>query len=136
MQVAIKDGDLLIRQTTSDQYNIIKSWNMMRWVRSEQNLRGKVSMALLDKLTVFGRLPSNIEAVRAKLHRTADLVNAERSAGEPVPLVRYPVTKALFKHQIRAANMALITFGFNPERSGFEGGGLIQTGKGFGFLFE
>lgn len=120
MKVAIKDGDLLIQQVTSDQYNIIKSWNMMRWVRSEQILRGRASMALLDKLTVFGKLPPNIEAVRAKLHRTADLVNAERSAEEPVPLVPYPVTKTLFRHQTRAANMALITFGFNPERGDFD----------------
>lgn len=77
-------------------------------------------MALLDKLTVFGRLPPNIEAVRQKLHRTADLVNVERNAEDPKPLVPYPVSKPLFKHQTRAANMALITFGFNPERGDFD----------------
>lgn len=87
MKIAIKDGDLLIQQVTPDQYNIIKSWNIMRWVRSEQVLRGKASVELLDKLTVFGRLPANIEALRKQLHHTADLVNAERNAEEPAPLV-------------------------------------------------
>ena len=120
MKVAIKDGDLLIQQVTSDQYNIIKSWNMMRWVKAQQCLQGRASIGLLDKLTVFGKLPPNIEAYRQKLHRTADLVNAERSAENPEPLVQYPVTKSLFKHQIRAANMALLTFGFNPERGDFD----------------
>lgn len=120
MKIAIKDGDLLIQQVTPDQYNIIKSWNMMRWVRSEQLLRGRASMALLDKLTVFGRLPAHIEAVRQKLHHTADLVNAERNAEAPKPLIPYQVKKPLFKHQIRAANMALITFGFDPERGDFD----------------
>lgn len=121
MKIAIKDGDLLIQQVTPDQYNIIKSWNIMRWVRSEQALRGKASIELLDRLTVFGRLPANIEALRQQLHHTADLVNAERNAEEPAPLVPYPVTKTLFKHQTRAVNMALITFGFDPERGDFDG---------------
>lgn len=120
MKIAIKDGDLLIQQVTPDQYSIIKSWNIMRWVRSEQVLRSKVSMALLDKLTVFGRLPANIEAVRQGLHHTADLVNYERNAEEPAPFVPYPVTKTLYKHQVRAVNMALITFGFDPERGEFD----------------
>jgi hypothetical protein len=92
---------------------------MKQWKKSEQLPRaGK--QALLDKLTVFGRLPAHIEAVRQKLHHTADLVNAERNAEEPKPLIPYPVKKPLFKHQIRAANMALITFGFDPERGDFD----------------
>lgn len=120
MEMTIKDGNIQIRHLTSDQYNIIKSWNLMRWVRAEQLLRGRVSMELLDKLTVFGYLPYNIEAIRRQLHHTADLVNAERNAENPKPIVSYMVTKQLFKHQIRAANMALITFGFDPEKGDFK----------------
>ena len=50
MRIAIKNGDVILQQLTPDQYNIIKSWNLMRWVRSEQALRGKANLALLDKL--------------------------------------------------------------------------------------
>lgn len=120
MRIAIKDGYLLIQQLTSDQYNVIKSWNLMRWSRSEQLLRGTVNMELFDKLTLFGPLPSHIEDVRQQFHRTADLVNTEWNAKDPVPLVPYPVQKAMFRHQTRAANMALLTFGFNPELGDFD----------------
>ena len=135
MRIAVKDGDVILQQLTSDQYNIIKSWNLMRWVRAEQALRGKVSIDLLDKLASLGKLPPHIEGIRSSLHHTADLVNGERNAEEPEPLVPYPVKKSLYKHQVRAANMALITFGYEPELSDF-----IDTDpadrRGFGLLFE
>lgn len=131
MKIALRDGDLILREISTDQYNIIKSWNLMRWVKAQQCLQGRASIGLLDKLTVFGKLPPNIETYRQKLHRTADLVNAERNAEEPKALTHYPVTKSLFKHQIRAANMALITFGYNPDH--WED---ATTQKGFGLLFE
>lgn len=135
MRIAVKDGDVILQQLTSDQYNIIKSWNLMRWVRSEQALRGRVSIDLLDKLSTLGRLPPNIESTRQALHATADLVNRERNAEEPEALVPYPVTKSLFRHQTRGANMALITFGFTPDAQDFA---ELPPGdrKGFGLLYE
>ena len=44
-------------------------------------------------------------------------IDSERMAEKPVPLVKYPVKLNLFAHQIRGANMALLTFGFTdpPE---------------------
>lgn len=133
MKIALKDGDIILREMTSDQYNIIKSWNSMKWVKAQQCLQGRASMALLDKLTVFGKLPPNIEAYRQSLHKTADLVNAERNAAEPRPFITYPVTKSLFRHQTRASNMALLTFGYEPSRDDFKD---TDQNKGFGLLFE
>lgn len=57
MKIAVRDGDIILQQLTPDQYNIIKSWNLMRWIRAEQALRGKASIDLLDKLSTLGRLP-------------------------------------------------------------------------------
>ena len=117
MRIAVKDGEVILNQITPDQYNIIKSWNLMRWVRSEQALRGRVSTDLLDKLSTLGQLPPNIESTRQALHATAELVNRERSAEKPEALVPYPVTKSLFRHQVRGANMALITFGWIDQET-------------------
>lgn len=135
MRIAIKNGDVILQQLTPDQYNIIKSWNLMRWVRSEQALRGKANLALLDKLATLGKLPPSIEEMRKRLHGTADRVNAERNAENPEPLIQYPVTKSLFKHQTRAANMAVITFGYDPDAGDFTETGPDDR-RGFGLLFE
>lgn len=136
MRIAIKDGLLLVQQVTSEQYGIIISWNLMRWNRSAQRLQGKVSMELLDKLTLFGPLPEHIEDVRQQMHHIADLVNAERNTEEPTPLVPYPVTRKMFRHQTRAANMTLLTFGFNPETGEFEESEAVGNNKGYGYLFQ
>ena len=133
MKIALRDGDLILREISTDQYNIIKSWNLMRWVKAQQCLQGRASIGLLDKLTVFGKLPPNIEAYRQSLHKTADLVNIERNAAEPRPFIPYPVTKSLFRHQTRASNMAMLTFGYEPSRDDFKDTG---QSKGFGLLFE
>lgn len=135
MKIAVRDGDIILQQLTPDQYNIIKSWNLMRWIRAEQALRGKASIDLLDKLSTLGKLPPRIEAQRQRLHHTADLVNRERGAETPAPLIPYPVRKGLFRHQTRAANMALITFGYDPATDEFADLPAYDH-RGFGLLFE
>ena len=57
------------------------------------------------------RLPAPIEAYRAQLHRVQTAVDRERLNPDPAQLYKYPVKLPLYKHQIRAANMALLTFG-------------------------
>lgn len=57
MRIAIRDGEVILQQLTPDQYNTIKAWNLMRWIRAEQALRGKASIDLLDKLSTLGKLP-------------------------------------------------------------------------------
>jgi hypothetical protein len=41
---------------------------------------------------------------------------------DPVPFMDYPVKLPLYKHQVRAANMALMVFGFvSPEGGAIHG---------------
>lgn len=64
----------------------------------------------------------------------ADLIVAESHKPCPVPLVLYPVTPNMYAHQIRAANMALLAFGYSKERDDFHP--PKAGGAGFGLLFE
>lgn len=137
MRIALSGGDVVVRQPSSDQYETIKSWNLMRWARSEQALRGKVSIDLLDKLSTLGKLPQDAEALRKKLCKVRDAVNRERNAESPVPIFNCEelVHTPLFRHQIRAVNMALLTFGYDPASGKFEELHPYEH-KGFGLLFE
>ncbi len=116
MKMKLEDNLLIVASVDNTQYQMIKSWNLMKWNRTNQWLEGTVSMELLDKLAGIVALPQPIAEKRRQMHRLQDAVNAERMREEPVPLYKYPVKKKLFRHQIRGANMALITFGLiEPE---------------------
>lgn len=112
MKIAMVDGEIFLREMTPAQYSIIKGFNLMKWNKAQQYLQGCASAELLDKLTCLGKLPPDIEAYRQSLHKTADLVNAERIQENPEPIIKPPVKVSLFKHQVRALNMAILTFGW------------------------
>lgn len=120
MKAAISDGMIYIWQTTPIEYKIIREWNGMRWNRQKQALVGPASLENLNNMTSFGKLPEAIEAERQRLQKTSDAVEYERSTDVPVPMIDYPVKAKLFMHQIRACNMALLTFGFDPYKGDFE----------------
>lgn len=109
--MAMKDGQILIKDADNMQFTIIKSWNKMKWSKAEQMLYGPVDGELLNQLAGLVRLPPVIEAERQRLNGISDAVDAERMKKEPVPLYKYPVKMPLFKHQVRGANMCLLTFG-------------------------
>lgn len=116
MKMALKDGKVLIKDADSTQGAVIRSWNRMRWNKSLKLFEGDLSGDLLDRLAKLVKLPQAIEEERQAIHRVQRAVDQERARKDPEPLVRYPVTKQLYKHQVRAANMALITFGIiSPE---------------------
>lgn len=116
MKMALKDGKILIKDADSTQGAVIRSWNRMRWNKSLKLFEGDLSGDLLDRLAKLVKLPQAIEEERQAIHRVQRAVDQERAKKDPEPLVRYPVTKQLYKHQVRAANMALITFGIiSPE---------------------
>ena len=48
---------------------------------------------------------------RRKNMMIGDCVDKMRVEKEPEALVKYPVQGSLYEHQVRAANMALLTFG-------------------------
>lgn len=109
--MAMKDGQIMLIEVDNTQMAIIKSWNAMRYDKRKNMMVGDVSKELLDKLASIVRLPSGIEAYRLKLDETQRAVDKMRTIKDPKPLVKYPVQGRLYEHQIRAANMALLTFG-------------------------
>lgn len=118
MKMAIKDGQVLIKEADKNQYLIIKSWNKMKWSKAEQMLYGPVDAELLNKLAELVRLPGAYEEIRQKLNRIAEAVDEERMKPDPEALYKFPVKLPLFKHQTRGANMAMIVFGLvePPEK--------------------
>lgn len=120
MKMALQGTILLIKDADNVQFTVIKSWNKMKWDRKAQLLRGTADIELLDKLASIVRLPPAIEDRRSRLHALQDAVDAERVNQEPTPFFKYPVKLPLYAHQMRGANMALLTFGWVPARA--EGG--------------
>ena len=112
MKMALTDGMVRIIEADAIQKTIIKSWNQMRWIRGQQMYEGIASAELLNKLATLVHLPPSIEAERIRMNTVQD----------PEPLYKYPVTKNLYEHQVRAANMALMTFGFIETPKKEEGG--------------
>ena len=111
MKMKIENGSLIVADADSTQYAVIKSWNAMRWNRSRQWLEGPATGELLNKMASIVRLPAPIEAERQRINGIQAAVDAERMKTVPEPLYDYPVKIPLFQHQIRGANMALLTFG-------------------------
>lgn len=119
MKIALSNGILRIIEADEVQKTIIKSWNRMRWIRGQQMYEGTASLELLNKLATIVHLPPSIEAERVRMNTVQDAVDRERVKKDPKPMVRYPVTKNLYEHQVRAANMALMTFGIlDPKEAG------------------
>lgn len=112
MKIALQGNVLKLIEVDNVHFTVIKSWNKMKWNRSLKQLEGIADIELLDKLAKLVRLPAHIEAYRRDLHAVQDAVDRERMNPDPVPFYQYPVKTPLYKHQVRGANMALLTFGF------------------------
>ena len=112
MLMAIKGGQVLVKGANSTQYAAIKSWNMMRWNRSEQMYAGPVTKDLLNRLSdLVGKLPEAAEEERQKLNRLSAAIDKERMEPEPEPFIPPPVKVKPYQHQIRGYNMALLALG-------------------------
>lgn len=112
MKMALKGNTLILVEVDNVQFTIIKSWNKLRWDKKSQSLYGTADIELLDKLTSIVRLPSTVEQRWRELHALQDAVDRERVNPEPVPFYKYPVKMPLYAHQVRGANMAMLTFGW------------------------
>lgn len=111
VKMAMKDGKIMLIEVDNTQMAIIKSWNSMKYDRRKNMMIGDCSKELLDKLSKIVRLPPAIESYRQRLDETQRAVDKMRVEKEPEALVKYPVQGSLYEHQVRAANMALLTFG-------------------------
>ena len=114
MKMALQGTTLRIKDADNVQFTVIKSWNKMRWVKKLQELQGTADLELLDRLAGLVRLPPDIDRRRQELKAVQDAVDRERINREPTPLYKYPVKMPLYAHQVRGANMCLITFGWVP----------------------
>lgn len=112
MKMALKDGQILIKEADNVQFQIIKSWGKMKWSRVSQTLSGVVDIELLNRLAGLVNLPASIEAERKRLNRIMAAVDKERVNEDPVPIIKPPIKVSPFKHQIRGYNMALMVLGF------------------------
>ena len=111
MKIALKDGQVLIKEADENQFLIIKSWGKMKRSKGQQMLYGPADIGLLNKLSGLVRLPGPIEERRKNLNEVAAAIDRERLRKSPEPLYKYPVKKQLYQHQTRGANMALMAFG-------------------------
>lgn len=115
MRITMKDGQIVLGDV-GPYYATLRSWGILTYHKPTQTLRGAVSLELLDNLAGLGKLPPEIETERRRLRAVKDAVDAERQSEHPMPLVHYPVKAKLFEHQIRGANMCLLTFGAAEPR--------------------
>lgn len=114
MMMKLENGFVYVKDADkASQESVIRSWGMMKWNRTNQWFEGEATRELLNRLRSITRLPAPIEEERLRLNRIQVAVDKVRTLPEKdlKPLVKYPVTKSLYTHQVRAANMALLTFG-------------------------
>ena len=114
MRMKLDAGWLYIIEADPEQDARIKAWGLMKWKKRDRMWYGRVSRELLNRLSaLLPALPASIEAERKKLNKVQVAVDYERTLpiDQLKPLMKFPVTKSLYAHQTRAANMALLTFG-------------------------
>lgn len=119
----MKNGRIVLAQIEQARMDKLKKTGMLRWNRAARTYSASVTLDLLEVLAQIFPLPDTVEAERRRLAGIARQLDAQRAASEPVPLTSYPVRAKLFRHQVRAANMALIQLSSKPS-------------AGFGLLFE
>ncbi len=122
MRIKMDKGYIVIIEADSTQTAVLKSWGgMMKWNKRKKWWEGLVCAELLNRLAGLIPLPKPLDTERYRLNEVQDAVDAERvrPAGDLKPLVKYPVKRNLYAHQMRAANMALLTFGLmDPVKGG------------------
>ena len=118
MKMRLAGGVLTLIEVDALQFNVIKSWGKMKYSKKDKSLSAVADIELLDKLNDMVQLPAYIEAYRQGIHKVQDAVDRERTTKEPKPLMQYPVKLPLYQHQVRGANMALLTFGWVPPEGG------------------
>ena len=111
MKMALKEGQIFIKEADNVQFQSIKSWGKMKWSRASQTLSGVADIELLNKLAGLVNLPVSIEAERKRLNRIMAAVDKERVNDSPVPMIDPPIKVSPFKHQVRGYNMALMVLG-------------------------
>ena len=121
MRIKMDKGYIVIIEADSTQTAVLKSWGgMMKWNKRQKWWEGLVCAELLNRLAKLIPLPEQINAERYRLNAVQEAVDAERvrPTEDLKPFAKYPVKRNLYAHQMRAANMALLTFGLMDPAGG------------------
>lgn len=114
MRIKMGEGKITLIECNQQQTSVIRSWGKMEYNRKTGSFTAPIGDEILQKIHDNGWLPGPYEAERQRRIRVHAAVDRERIKEDPKPAVRFPVKASLYKHQIRAANMALIMFGLIP----------------------
>ena len=117
MRIKMGDGKITLIECSDTQTSVIRSWGKMEYNRKAGSFTAPIGDEILQKIHDKGWLPKPYEEERQRRIRVHAAVDRERVKEDPKPAVKFPVKANLYKHQIRAANMALITFGLIPPEA-------------------
>lgn len=126
MRIAIQN-DVIIVAEPNEKYQVLKSLGF-RYQKSDRTLRNDLTLQNLERLGKIISLPPSFVEVKNRLMQNQLIIDEMRKEPEPTPMFNYPVNVELFKHQIRAANMAMISFSQKSQHNGF--GLLFEMGCG------
>ena len=121
MRIKMDKGYIVLIEADSTQTAVLKSWGgMMKWNKRQKWWEGLVCAELLNRLAGLIPLPKPLNAERYRLNAVQEAVDAERvrPTEDLKPFAKYPVKRNLYAHQMRAANMALLTFGLMDPAGG------------------
>lgn len=114
-KMMLKDGFVWVAEAPLELAEKMKQSGLMRVEKKTKYLYGTASLRLLDELKKSLGLPKPIDEIRLKMRENMGEIDAERIRESPSEMVRYPVKKKLFEHQIRGANMAILAFGWEEK---------------------
>lgn len=111
MKMMIRDGRVTLLEVPPSKAQQIKKTNRMRWDRETGSFTAPASLGLLESLAGVFRFPQPYAAILDGMIRNRAAMEDERTKETPEALYEYPVKRTLYRHQVRAANMALLAFG-------------------------
>lgn len=111
----IANGMIYVK-ADKEQDAVIKTWRMMTKDKEKGYWYAPISKPLLLNLQRNGGLIPPAQKILNQLLTVQEAVDAERVKpdSEVKPMADFPVKANLYTHQVRAANMALMTFGAVP----------------------
>lgn len=131
IKIKVDDGQFFIRDSSTAQFSALVNTGRFKYDSYLDKRTGKKEKALmaianLETATILKealqkdglRLPPDADALWKELQAIHEAVDRERVRENPEPLVKYPVKMPLYQHQTRAANMAMLTFGWIKPEAG------------------
>lgn len=122
MKMALSKGIVYIKDFTPNENSKIKSWGLMKYSSKLKMYVGPASHELLKHIAQIRPLSPEAEKFYREQEKTQRAVDYVRTMKNPPMMVKAPVKKKLYEHQVRAFDMALITFGVIDPDEVLKGG--------------